>query len=282
MGDSYSAGNGAGEYSGAAGCYRSARNYAQDFAVTLRSRPYSQPTSVTNVACSGAVTADFTHSKDGRPPELSAVNTSYNLVFLTIGGNDVDFSDVVKYCLIAKTRDGANCNPLLANAENLIQNGTMRTRITNVLKAVYGRTGPETKIVLLGYPFLEGDTGYTLRSGHGDNAPIIKVGQRLHAIGVAADALDESIVGALNDTYSESGSPFVFVSVQKLFDGPPYHGLYAQKNNPNRWMVQPFVDASLATDKTWYHPNPTGWSQEAGLLAATASIPKHPIVEGDE
>ena len=108
-------------------------------------------------------------------------------------------------------------------------------------------------IVLLGYPFLEGDTGYTLRSGHGDNAPIIKVGHRLHALGVAADALDQSVVNTLNA--SSQGSPFEFASVHKLFDGPPYHGLYAMKNNPNRWMVQPFVHASPLTHDTWYHPN---------------------------
>ena len=275
MGDSYSAGNGAGDYSGAAGCYRSSRDYAQDFAAILRGKPYSQPAAVTNVACSGAVTADFFHPRSGRPAELSYVNSSYDVIFLTIGGNDVDFADVVKYCLIAKFRDGANCNPLLSNAEKLIANGTMRSRITNVLKAIRAKADPMAKIVMLGYPFLEGDTAYTLRSGHGDKAPIIKVGQRLHAIGVAADALDKSIVKSLNST--DPNRPFEFVSVQKLFDGPPYHGLYAQKNNPNRWMVQPFVDVSVATHDTWYHPNPTGWSQEAKLLAATADVPKHPI-----
>jgi lysophospholipase L1-like esterase len=280
MGDSYSAGNGAGDYSGAAGCYRSSRDYAQDFAAILRGKPYFQPASVTNAACSGAVTADFFHPRSGRPPELSYVNSTYDLIFLTIGGNDVDFADVVKYCLIAKFRDGANCNPLLGYAEKLISDGTMRNRITSVLTAIHAKADPLTKIVLLGYPFLEGDTGYTLRSGHGDDAPVIKVGQRLHAIGVAADALDQSIVKTLNGEYPYR--PFEFISVHKLFDGPPYHGLYAKKNNPNRWMVQPFVDASLATYETWYHPNPTGWSEEAKLLIGTPGVPKAPVdLSGD-
>jgi hypothetical protein len=73
------------------------------------------------------VTADFFHSKDGRPPEIDAVTGKYDLILLTIGGNDVDFPDVVKYCLIAKFRDGANCNPLLGHAEKLVANGTMKT-----------------------------------------------------------------------------------------------------------------------------------------------------------
>jgi lysophospholipase L1-like esterase len=275
MGDSYSAGNGAGDYSGAKGCYRSGKDYAQEFAAIIRAKPYSQPAAVTDVACSGAVTADFFNSRSGRPPETSAVSGNYDLIFLTIGGNDADFADIVKYCLIAETRDGANCNPLLGNAERLIADGTMRTRITNVLTSIRAKASPGAKIVLLGYPFLEGDTSYTLRSGHGDKSPIIKVGQRLHAIGVAADGLDQSIVNSLNA--AALGSPFAFVSVHKLFDGPPYHGLYAKKNNPNRWMVQPFVDASPATYKTWYHPNPTGWRQEGQLLASTGSVPKKPF-----
>ena len=279
MGDSYSAGNGAGDYSGAAGCYRSGKNYAQDFAAIIRGQPYSQPTTVTNVACSGAVTADFFHSKDGQPPEINAVTRKYDLIMLTIGGNDADFADIVKYCLVAKFRDGANCNPLLSNAEKLVDDGSIKNRITNVLASIRAKANPGAKIVLLGYPFLEGDTGYTLRSGHGDNAPIIKVGHRLHALGVAADALDQSVVNTLNA--SSQGSPFEFVSVHKLFDGPPYHGLYAMKNNPNRWMVQPFVDASLLTHDTWYHPNPTGWLEEAKLLVKTAGLPEtpRPVIE---
>jgi lysophospholipase L1-like esterase len=273
MGDSYSAGNGAGDYSGPTGCYRSGRDYAQDFAAILRGKPYSRTVTVADVACSGAVTADFFQSQSGLPPQLKYVNGSYDAIFLTIGGNDADFADVIGECLIAQTRDGAKCGPLLANAAKIIASGTMRTRITNVLKAIHARANPLAKIVLLGYPFLEGDTGYTLRSGSGSKAPVIKVGRQLHAIGVAADALDRSIVKTLDCAYA--GSPFEFVSVQKLFDGPPYHGLYAQKNNPKRWMIEPFTDAPLAMYQTWYHPDPTGWREEARLLAATAGVPKH-------
>jgi lysophospholipase L1-like esterase len=270
MGDSYSAGNGAGDYSGAKGCYRSGRNYAQDFAAIIRATPYSQPVSVTNVACSGAVTADFFNSKSGRPPELNAVTGGYDLIFLTIGGNDVDFKYIVATCLIAG--DGALCNALLSNAEKLIANGTMKARVTKVLKGIRTRANPLARIVLLGYPFLEGDTGYTLPIGSGLKAPLVKVGQRLHAIGVAADALAASIVNTLNAAYP--GTPFAFVSVHKLFGGPPYHGLYASKTNPNRWMVQPVIDTALGS--TWYHPNPTGWREEAQLLARTGSVPKSP------
>src|SRR5450755_843435 len=53
MGDSYSAGNGAGDYFGAKGCWRSPNNYAGVFARALEGAPYDQPTVLDNVACSG-------------------------------------------------------------------------------------------------------------------------------------------------------------------------------------------------------------------------------------
>src|SRR4051812_41075977 len=66
LGDSYSAGNGAGDYYGPKGCWRSRHNYAEVFASSLRVAPYRQPTDVANAACSGAVTDDVFNSRDGR------------------------------------------------------------------------------------------------------------------------------------------------------------------------------------------------------------------------
>lgn len=270
LGDSYSAGNGAGSYYGAPGCYRSHQDYAEVFAATVRKAPYNQPATVINAACSGAVTADFTHSKSGRPPELDAVNTHQDVVFLTIGGNDVDFADIVTQCLVELTRQGAKCDADLARAEHLLGDGTVSKRITTVLRGIRARTNTSARIVLLGYPFLEGDQHYTVPVGPGKNARQVQVGKRLHALGVAGDAMDKAIVKSL-DTPT-SGSPFVFVSTQALFNGPPYHGLYAAKTNPKRWMVQPVADKTVSR-MTYYHPNPTGWAQEGRLLARSAGVP---------
>lgn len=55
VGDSYAAGNGAGDYWGPAGCYRSHRNWAERYVNTLRSA-YSVV--FTNRACSGSVISD--------------------------------------------------------------------------------------------------------------------------------------------------------------------------------------------------------------------------------
>ena len=62
---------------------------------------------------------------------------------------------------------------------------------------------------------------------------------------------------------------------KRTFLGPPNHTLFAKKNNPDRWFVQPFVDASaLASHATYYHPNPDGWNAIARLLVRTAAVPR--------
>ncbi|MCA1701608.1 MAG: hypothetical protein LC790_23040, partial [Actinobacteria bacterium] len=86
------------------------------------------------------------------------------------------------YCLIAQTRDGANCGPLLTKAEKMLSDGTIKDRLTTVLTAIRDKADSAAQIALLGYPYLEGDAGYTLRSGHGAKT-FIKVGKRLRKIG---------------------------------------------------------------------------------------------------
>ena len=270
MGDSYSAGNGAGEYSGAKGCYRSNGNYGSRYAKLLESAPYNQTTRETTVACSGDTTSAVESGRNGRPPQIKALSDDHDLVLLTIAGNDLKFAKIVQYCLIAKTRDGANCGSLLTQAEEALDNGTIRTRLTNVLTAIRDKADPAAQIVLLGYPYLEGDTGYTLRSGHGGNT-FIDVGKRLRAIQDEGEAIQADVVSSLAKA---GAAQLVFVSTRSMFDGPPIHTLYAKKNNANRWFVQPFVDASIVTKSTWYHPNSTGWQREADLLVKDARVIK--------
>jgi len=107
LGDSYSSGEGAGNYSaGTHGeasnwCHRSGWAYAP---VLFGSRA----TSI--IACSGAVTRDLTAQQKSRDtlmvPQLLALRAkavgpeSPDAIFLTLGGNDIGFGDVVTTCLV--------------------------------------------------------------------------------------------------------------------------------------------------------------------------------------
>lgn len=272
MGDSYSAGNGAGAYYGAKGCRRSSRNYAREYARLVEKAPYRQRTFVENVACSGDRTGAIFTPHNGRPRQVGAVNPGYDVVFLTIGGNDLHFGEIVEHCLLRGRASVAHCGPLLTNAEQRLDDGTMEQALTRVLLAIQRRADRRARIVLLGYPYLEGDAGYRLRAGR----KTVEVGRRLRAITDAGDRLQDRVVRRLNREHHTRR--FVFVSTKRLFAGPPDHSLFAMRSNPRRWFVQPFVDRLLIEGPAdWYHPSPTGWKKEAELLLRNSRVPKRDL-----
>ena len=262
LGDSYSAGNGAGAYSGPATCRRSSANYARQFEQLVEATPGGTPTTVLNQACSGAVTADITKGRGNRPAQLDAVDGNEDLILLTIGGNDVGFSSVVASCLIVVTRDADACDATLRKAERMITDGTMKTRLTNVLTAIRAKAGPATRIVLLGYPYLEGDATYTVPSRRPTFAPV-QAGKRVRALSDAGDALGQQVTAAVPNT--------TYVSVTKAFAG---HELSAARANPARWLVAPFVDAPVSQVDLWYHPTKAGHAAYAKALFDDPRVPK--------
>jgi hypothetical protein len=269
LGDSYSAGNGAGDYFGPKGCWRSHRNYAEEFARLIGRPPSGQPATVTNAACSGATTRWFSHSVSGRPPELDAVNPGFDLIFLTVGGDDIDFKDIVQNCLVQISRDGAKCNTLLSAASRAMSDGSLTKKLTGVLDGIHRRAGAHTRIVLLGYPYIEGQESYLLPwDGH---TPI-DVPARLRGVEDHGDQVQSGVIDHLNRMYRTTN--FVFVNTKALFAG---HELLARRLNPDRWFVAPRTDAGLAYLSWWYHPNPTGWDEEAVWLLGDPRVPKHPL-----
>jgi hypothetical protein len=267
MGDSYSAGNGAGSYSKPSGCYRSSKDYAALYVAALTRPSYSQPATLTNVACSGDTTNGFFAKENGQAPQINAVNGSYGLILLTTGGDDANFAAIVEQCLVYGTRDGKKCDTYLTAAEKLLNDGTLEARLRHVLSAIHERADPLATIALLGYPYLEKDTNYTLPGPH--HKPV-EIGRRLKALEDKGDAIQERVVSQL-DAQDDSTS-LVFVPTKKLFAG---HELSAAHSNPNRWFVEPF---STFSTSTWYHPNPKGWAEEANLLLREPSIPKQMLL----
>ena len=161
------------------------------------------------------------------------------MIFLTIGGNDLQFADIVKKCLVQVSRDGADCGHNLERAERMLDDGTLESGITSVLSGIHTRAHPDAKIVLLGYPYLETDTAYRLRSGH-FGSTFIEVGQRLHDVQIDGDELQQRVVDKLNTQFSTD--QFVFVKAKSTFAG---HELSVHGSNPDRWFVEPWRDAVL-------------------------------------
>jgi hypothetical protein len=284
LGDSYSAGNGAGDYEGAAGCWRSPHNYGNEFG-RLNDSENGTTTMVDTYACNGAVTRDFWKGRDGRPPMFEWVNHSYDTILLTVGGNDIHFAAIVKHCLVRLTRTEKHCDPNLDSAEKEVKGASLRANITRVLNGVRKRAAAGTRIVLLGYPYLEADDGSGFML---DDDP---VGNRVRRLGSQGDKVQKAIVDELNA--AAGNEQFVFLSTQALFagkndqaddlcgladaDAGHFHELQADATNRHRWMVQPSRDASVASWRTYYHPNPMGWCQEGQLLLDSDEVPTSPF-----
>jgi hypothetical protein len=266
MGDSYSAGNGAGDYAGPKGCWRSPNNYAGLYSQALNQPPYDQLSYVASSACSGDKTSSFFSTTNGRAPQLDSVNKHYGLILLTIGGDDVGFAGIVQNCLIAAFVNVAKCKALLSEADKLLSDGTIEGRVRRVLSGIRSRADSRAVIALLGYPYLESDAGYVIDKGAPD---AFNVGGWLRRIEDKGDAIQKRLIAEL-DRHDHTSS-FVFVKTKALFKG---HELSAESSNPNRWFVEPLTNATIASRFTWYHPNPTGWAEEAKLLLSDPSIPK--------
>ena len=272
MGDSYSAGNGAGSYYGPRGCRRSAHNYGREFERIVEVAPYAQRSFVEVVACSGAETSSIGGWQGDRSPQIDAVNAGYDLIFLTIGGNDANFADIAKYCLVRATRSYDQCGPRLIEAYDFIQN-TYSGRLAYVLRLIRGRADWRTRIVLVGYPFLERSDDFRLRIGSTNQ--YIEVAQILRDLGRRANAVQRSVVNRLND--EAATDTFAHVPMTSVFRG---HELMAGSwIDEGRWFVEPIADAGLNAIDTWYHPNATGHRQEASALVSSALVPKYDLNE---
>jgi lysophospholipase L1-like esterase len=138
LGDSYSAGLGAGGYISSSGsCDRSSNAYPALWASA------HQPASYVSVACAGATTGDVINS------QLAALSSATTLVSITIGGNDVGFSSVMETCVLYPT---STCVAAITAAESKVSS-QLPAELDSVLAAITARS-PGARVVVLDYPHL--------------------------------------------------------------------------------------------------------------------------------
>ncbi|MGX1502695.1 UNVERIFIED_CONTAM: lysophospholipase L1-like esterase [Streptomyces graminofaciens] len=136
LGDSYSSGVGAGSYDSASGnCKRSTRAFP-----TLWANANS-PSSFAFTACSGARTGDVTAS------QLGPLNSSTDLVSITVGGNDAGFADVMTTCVL---QSESTCLSRIAQAKAYVDS-TLPGKLDQVYSAISAKA-PAARVVVLGYP----------------------------------------------------------------------------------------------------------------------------------
>ncbi|GAA5016075.1 SGNH/GDSL hydrolase family protein [Kitasatospora paranensis] len=188
LGDSYSAGVGAGSYTGDSGsCKRSTNAY-----------PYlwknaNAPSSFSFVACSGAKTGDVLNN------QVSALSSSTTLVSITIGGNDAGFADTMQTCVLSSE---SSCLSAVAAAKSYATS-TLPGQLDAVYAAIKNKA-PGAHVVVLGYPHLY-KIGGSCVFGIGDT--------KRTAINSAADTLDTVIAKEV------ANAGYTFKDVRSIFTG---------------------------------------------------------------
>lgn len=163
LGDSYAAGNliPSSPTGTPAGCLRSTHNYSGDIRAAVNASSY------VDVACSGATTADMTQPQSTtigtNPPQFDALAADDSLVTVTIGGNDVGFSGILKECatLSITSPFGNPCQRhYTAGGTDQLAAAVAAAspKVAAVLQGIRTRA-PQARILLVGYPDILPSTG---------------------------------------------------------------------------------------------------------------------------
>ena len=265
LGDSYSAGNGAGGYWQDDVCRRSVYNWAEQYVKRLREEGHE--VAFINEACNGAVTEDV-RGEDGQD---DAVSSSTDLVLLTIGGNDAGFGAIVRDCfamrlpsLILPIFEGPwLCMSQLDRAAQAADDpgpDGLEERILDVLVTLRDEgLREDVPVVLLSYPYLE--LGGDVWQGY-------PVGQMVRALGDLGDDAQAAAVAAAN---AEGMNVLFLDTIKGVFAGHENDGSPVAVN-PDRWFHD-FSDAPVWRRWEWFHPNPTGHEKYADALYAADPLP---------
>jgi lysophospholipase L1-like esterase len=164
LGDSYSAGLGLAPATGlpTPECGQSAVNYPHQLAAAYGLE-------LTDVTCSGAVANDITTTAQypNAGPQIGALSADTDIVTLTVGGNDLGFSDIVSTCL-AQSANGPLLFPtpqgvVLPNcaAGYTAQGDALAARVAGPVAAALATTyaqiaaaAPNAQVFVVGYPSL--------------------------------------------------------------------------------------------------------------------------------
>lgn len=188
--------------------------------------------------------------------QVEAVNPSTDLVFLTIGGNDIGFSNLVAQCMVL--RSAAGCKTAVDNAEAKLP--TMRDDLLEALLEIDQRSKGRAQVYLLSYPFLMNTDSY----GIPEAAPAYDAGRALHDLQLLGDELQQQVMDEAN---AATGSDrFVFVDSVKDVWGGHTHGLDPRvaPDNSQAWLVPPFAPGRVLAE--WVHPTQRGWTAMAEAL----------------
>lgn len=247
LGDSYAAGPVIPNQIAPLGCLKSDHNYAHLAAPSI-GLPLRDPT------CSGATTADMTSPQETElgtnPPQFDSLDAETTRVSLTIGGNDIGFSEIALSCV--------TLNPFSTPCKDKYDSGgkdqvaeriaAAAPKVAAVLQGIHSRS-PSAKVFVVNYAAIFPETGFgcwpQMPIGFGDVPYLRSKEKELNAMLATQAAANGA---TLVDWYKAS------------------IGHDACKGSSTRW-VEPVVPSNPAAP---IHPNERGMQGAAAILGPVA------------
>ena len=257
LGDSYTAGTGAGPFAQTFPCDQTTGGYVD----ILNDSPIV--TLVDNEACHGALltqaTWDGVTSVQDQLAALvdsGALSEDTELVSLTAGANDLGFANIIGICA---TQSPTACE----NAVNTATSEGSLLALTEALAETYAAiqaAAPDATIVVFGYPLLFDTTDPVVP------LPIPLASQELINLGtLAINGAIEDAVDLANNEYDTS---VVYVDVTKRFAGH-------EVNSTDPWIFfGTYLDANgmPQLDPRSFHPNRDGHRAYASALLSSVKL----------
>ena len=242
LGDSYTAGTGAGSFSQTSACVQTAGGYVDLVGNTGR------VSTVANYACHGALLFDSESPVPSVGEQFGSAAARLRgaeLVSITAGANDLGVGNILSFCL-TQPPEACAAEGVLSPADLY----ALKTALTATYQFIQLQA-PEAKIAVFGYPRL-----FDSSVGFGHLSPEV-----LDALNHAADALNGTIALAVAE--SRVNAEFVDVT-------PRFLGHEVNSADPWIFFVPPTLqgDGSLSVDPRNFHPNPAGHRAYASALVA--------------
>jgi lysophospholipase L1-like esterase len=245
LGDSYTAGIGAGAYTTDAPCLQTNGGYVD----ILAKLPITD--NVTNAACAGAVLTD--RPSDAVPSVMKQVaaasaagklSVRTELVVVTAGPNDIDFTTPLKDCATMPLDACAQAVQRVRDALPAVQ-----ANLVEALTAVR-RAAPRATIVVFGYPLLFDPDGW----------PTLLTPEAQRLVNAGTLTLNGTIERAAESPRVKAKA--VYVDVTRAFTG---HAL----NSAAPW-INFSTDPDLALQN--FHPNAAGHEAYADALEGAVNL----------
>jgi hypothetical protein len=247
LGDSYAAGPIIPNQIAPLGCLKSDHNYAHLAAPTIG-------LTLRDPSCSGATTNNMTNPQSTElgtnPPQFNSLDAETTRVSLTIGGNDIGFSEVALSCITINPFSTPCKDKYTAGGKDQIAERIAATapKVAAVLQGIHTRS-PAAKVFVVNYAAIFPETGFgcwpQMPIGFGDVPYLRSKEKELNAmLATQAAANGATLVNWYNASIGHD----------------------ACKGSSTRW-VEPVVPSNPAAP---IHPNLAGMTGAAGILAAVA------------